>query len=206
MGNADAELVIVEYSDFECPYCSKFHKTMEQVMADYGKDGKVAWVYRHYPLDFHQNAMPTAVASECVARIGGDAKFFEFAKKHSDTLRRNGVEPMFLMTWAYADKPEMTHGLADAYTQAGRQNDAHVIPAGLAFAASVARRPDVDLYAPDKRHPSLAGTYLAAATLLASVWDVNPVGSKYTAGLPAGVARHLQEVAWETTRRYHGRP
>ena len=144
--------------------------------------------------------------SQCPVHPVLSKVFFEYAARHSATARANGVEPMFLMTWAYADKPEMTHGLADAYTQAGRQNDAHVIPAGLAFAASVARRPDVDLYAPDKRHPSLAGTYLAAATLLASVWDVNPVGSKYTAGLPAGVARHLQEVAWETTRRYHGRP
>jgi hypothetical protein len=41
---------------------------------------------------------------------------------------------------------------------------------------------------------------------VASVWNVNPVGSKFTAGLPADVAQHLQEVAWETTRRYHGRP
>ena len=144
--------------------------------------------------------------SQCPVHPVLSKVFFEYAARHSATARANGVEPMFLMTWAYADKPEMTQGLADAYTQAGRQNDAHVIPAGLAFAASIARRPDVDLYVPDKRHPSLAGTYLAAATLLASVWDVNPVGSKYTAGLPAGVARHLQEMAWETTRRYHGRP
>ena len=77
--------------------------------------------------------------------------------------------------------------------------------ASSAFAASIARRPDINLYVPDKRHPSVAGSYLAAATLLASVWNVNPVGNRYTAGLPADVARHLQEVAWETARRYHGR-
>jgi hypothetical protein len=109
------------------------------------------------------------------------------------------------MTWAYADKPEMTKGLADAYTEAGRQNNAHTVPAGLAFAESISKRPDINLYAPDKRHPSLAGSYLTAATLIASVWNVNPVGSKYTAGLPADVARHLQTVAWETARSYHGR-
>ena len=144
--------------------------------------------------------------SQCPVHPVLSKVFFEYAARHSATARAHGVEPMFLMTWAYADKPEMTQGLADAYTQAGRQNDAHVVPAGLAFAASLARRPDVDLYVPDKRHPSLAGTYLTAATMLASIWNVNPVGNAYTAGLPSDVARHLQEVAWETTRRYHGRP
>ncbi|MFN9776071.1 MAG: DUF4886 domain-containing protein [Burkholderiales bacterium] len=128
--------------------------------------------------------------------------FFEYAKKHSDTLRRSGVEPMFLMTWAYQDKPEMTQGLADAYTEAGRQNRAHVVPAGLAFARSIAKRPDVNLYVADKRHPSMAGTYLAACTLLASVHGVSPVGNTYTAGLDPAIARHLQETAWETVQAY----
>ena len=143
--------------------------------------------------------------SQCPVHPVLSKVFFEYAAKHSATARAHGVAPMFLMTWAYADKPEMTSGLADAYTRAGRENDAHVVPAGLAFAASIARRPDINLYVPDKRHPSVAGSYLAAATLLASVWNVNPVGNRYTAGLPADVARHLQEVAWETARRYHGR-
>lgn len=144
--------------------------------------------------------------SQCPVHPTLSKVFFEYSKKHSATARAKGVEPLFLMTWAYADKPEMTQGLADAYTEAGRQNNAHVIPAGLAFAASIARRPDINLYVPDKRHPSLAGSYLTAATLVASIWNVNPVGSTFTGGLPADVARHLQEVAWETTRRYHQRP
>lgn len=63
-----------------------------------------------------------------------------------------------------------------------------------------AARPAVDLYVPDKRHPSLAGTYLTACTILASVMGVNPVGNAYTAGLDPGVAWHLQEIAWETVQ------
>src|SRR5688572_30892423 len=47
------------------------------------------------------------------------------------------------------------------------------------------KRPELNLYVADKRHPSLAGTYLAACTVLASVYRVNPVGNSYTAGLPA---------------------
>ncbi len=143
--------------------------------------------------------------SQCPVHPVLSRVFFEYARKHSETARARGVEPMFLMTWAYADKPEMTQGLADAYSEAGRQNQAHVVPAGLAFAASMAKRPDVELYVPDKRHPTLAGSYLAAATVVASIWNVNPVGSTYNPGLAADVTRHLQEVAWETSRSYHRR-
>jgi hypothetical protein len=143
--------------------------------------------------------------SQCPVHPTLSKIFFEYSKKHSDTARSMGVEPMFLMTWAYSDKPEMTKGLADAYTEAGRQNNAHVIPAGLAFAASIAKRPDINLYVPDKRHPSLAGSYLAAATMVASVWKVNPIGSTFTAGLQEDVSRHLQEIAWQTAQSYHGR-
>jgi protein-disulfide isomerase len=69
-----AKVVLVEYSDFQCPYCGKHHPTMEKVMEEYGDD--VAWVYRHFPLSFHPNAEPSAIASECAAAQG---KFWEFA-------------------------------------------------------------------------------------------------------------------------------
>lgn len=69
-----AKVVIVEYSDFECPFCGRHHPTMQQVMDEYGDD--VAWVYRHFPLSFHPEANPAALASECAAEQG---KFWEYA-------------------------------------------------------------------------------------------------------------------------------
>ena len=116
-----------------------------------------------------------------------------------------GSEPVFFMSWAYADKPEMTEPLAAEYVKAGQANKALVVPAGLAFAQSLRKRPEVALTVADKRHPNLAGTYLAACTVLASVYKTNPVGSRYTAGLPADVAAHLQTVAWETSQAFHAR-
>src|SRR5262249_38489739 len=95
-----------------------------------------------------------------------------------------------------------TEALAEAYTQAGNDNGALVIPAGLAFARAVKELPGVNLYAPDKRHPSLAGSYLAAATVYAAVLKKSPVGLGYTAGLDAGTAKALQTVAWETVQAY----
>ena len=69
----------------------------------------------------------------------------------------------------------------------------------------MARRPGLELYMPDKRHPSLAGTYLAACTVYASLFGKSPVGNTYAAGLPADVAAHLQQVAWETAQEYGAR-
>ncbi len=76
-GSKDAEIVIIEYSDLECPYCSRFHTTMQDVVESYG--GKVAWVYRHLPLEqLHPNAFDKAISSECIYDIGGDVKFWEY--------------------------------------------------------------------------------------------------------------------------------
>ena len=74
---ASAELVLVEYSDLECPYCSQFHPTVQKLKNDFG--GRVAWVYRHFPLSqIHPDAVPAAVASECVAKLKGNDAFWEF--------------------------------------------------------------------------------------------------------------------------------
>lgn len=69
-----AKVVLVEYADFQCPFCETHEPTMVQLKADYGDD--VAWVYRHFPLSFHPNARPSAIASECAAEQG---KFWEYS-------------------------------------------------------------------------------------------------------------------------------
>ncbi len=76
-GSKDAKIILIEYSDLECPYCSTFHLTAEQAKEEYGDD--IAWVYRQYPLDaIHSNARPAAIASECAAEIGGNDSFWDF--------------------------------------------------------------------------------------------------------------------------------
>ena len=143
--------------------------------------------------------------SQCPVHPKLQPIFYEFAAKHSATARAHGAAPIFFMSWAYQDKPEMTQQLAAEYVKAGKANNALVVPAGLAFANAIAKRPELNLYVADKRHPSLMGTYLAACTVAASVYKTNPVGLKYTAGLPAEVATFLQQVAWETAQNFHAR-
>ena len=94
-GNPDAPVKIVEYSDTECPFCKRFHTTMKEVMDEYGKDGKVAWVYRHFPLDqLHSKARKEAVALECANEQGGNDKFWSYADRlYEITPANNGLDP-----------------------------------------------------------------------------------------------------------------
>lgn len=141
--------------------------------------------------------------SQCPVHPQLSGIFTEYAKKYSDIIRKNGAKPVFFMSWAYADKPEMTDQLAQAYIKAANDNDALVIPAGLAFARSIAKRPDINLYVGDKRHPTLAGTYLAAATVYAALFKASPVGLKYHAALPPEIATYLQGIADETVKAFY---
>ena len=143
--------------------------------------------------------------SQCPIHPTLKTQFTEYAKKDADIVRKHGGKPVLFMSWAYADKPEMTAALAEAYTVAGNDNDALVIPAGLAFARVAKEQPKINLYIADKRHPTLAGTYLAACTTYASLFRRSPVGLKYTAGLDEVTAKLLQEAAWTTVQEYYRR-
>lgn len=140
--------------------------------------------------------------SQCPTHPKLKSAFTDTVARNAATLKAQGMRGVLFMSWAYKDKPEMTQQLADAYTAAAKANGMKVIPAGLAFARAIAAKPDLDLYVADKRHPSLAGTYLAACTTYAALWGKNPVGLSYTAGLPADVVRVLQTAAWDTVQAY----
>ena len=143
--------------------------------------------------------------SQCPIHPKLKAVFTEYAKKDIEIVRAHGATPILFMSWAYADRPEMTAELAEAYTTAGNANNALVIPAGLAFARAREKQPELNLHAPDKRHPSLAGTYLAACTVFAALTGRSPVGNSYLAGIDPPTARFLQQVAWDTVQDYYGK-
>ncbi len=77
LGRKTAPITLVEYADFQCPYCQQQHATLKQLIRKYR--GKVNWMYRHYPLPNHPLAQSAAEASECVAYLGGNTAFWGFA-------------------------------------------------------------------------------------------------------------------------------
>jgi protein-disulfide isomerase len=79
LGNPNAPILVIVYSDYECPFCKRFHTVMNQVMDNFGVGGKVAWVYRQFPLvDIHPNAAKIAETALCVGHVGGNSAFWKF--------------------------------------------------------------------------------------------------------------------------------
>jgi protein-disulfide isomerase len=99
LGNPNAPIKIVEFSDPSCPYCQMFNPTMEQIMSDYGPGGQVAWVYRQFPLDkpdqngnvLHPLSGTQAEGLECAASLGGNTAFWAYEKAWYSTFPQNGA-------------------------------------------------------------------------------------------------------------------
>lgn len=102
LGNPKASIMIVEFSDTECPFCKNFHQTMHKVIETYGKSGKVAWVYRHFPIDkLHPKAKKESEATECAAELGGNEKFWEYLDLiYKKTPSNNGLDLSLLPKFA----------------------------------------------------------------------------------------------------------
>lgn len=94
LGSPDADITIVEFSDTECPFCKQFHATMHQVIDTYGRDGTVAWVYRHFPIEqLHQKAQKEAEATECAAAQGGNEAFWKYVDEiYARTPSNDGLD------------------------------------------------------------------------------------------------------------------
>lgn len=91
-GNKAAKVALIEYSDFECPFCKSFHPTAKQALDEYGD--QLMWVYRHFPLDqLHPKADKEAEAAECAAKLGGEDAFWALTDKiYEVTPSNNGLD------------------------------------------------------------------------------------------------------------------
>ncbi len=89
LGPKNAKVALVEFSDFQCPFCRRFWKeTLPQLKKNFIDTGKIKFVYRDFPLDFHPSAMPAAQAAECAGEQG---KFWEFHDKIFQEQDRRGT-------------------------------------------------------------------------------------------------------------------
>ena len=96
LGDARAPVVMVEYTDFQCPFCQQFHNTaFAQIKANYIDTGKLRFVSRDFPLDFHENARRAATAGRCAAEQG---KYWEM--RHLMIVNAEQLKADNLITYA----------------------------------------------------------------------------------------------------------
>lgn len=143
----------------------------------------------------------------------GRQRFLLTATDYAAKIRAAGGEPVLYMTHAYAEphkdaSPGLSYEVAELYVETGNAIGAMVIPVGLAFEEAYRRRPEIKLHQTfDGSHPDLLGTYLAAATALASLYGVSPVGNPYDyfGEVSREDALFLQQVAEATVIKFYGR-
>ncbi len=137
LGNPNAPVMLVEYSDTDCPYCQTFQPSLHKIINTLGKDGQVAWVYRHFA--FHPNAPKEAEATECVAELGGNEKFWQFldllfSKKNFKQDPYVGIQASTLPSLAASigiDKAQFTTCLnSGKYTEKIKTDYQNAIKAG----------------------------------------------------------------------------
>ena len=191
---------LLDAADPENGFTSKLAAIGGSALSGHDVEAYLRPVFRNPARPF--DVVVLADCSQCPVHPQLRPAFHEYVKKHSETIRRHGAVPVLFMTWAYADHPEMTAQLAEQYTLAGNSNAALVIPVGLAFARALSIDPRIRLHDEDRIHPSLAGTYLSACTVLAALHGKSPVGNSYTAGLDRSTATFLQHIAAETVTEY----
>lgn len=96
IGRADAPLTLVEYTDYQCPYCREFHlAAFDQIRKNWIDTGKLRYLSRDFPLDFHENAMRAAQAARCAGEQG---RFWEL--RHVMIVNASQLKPENLLTYA----------------------------------------------------------------------------------------------------------
>lgn len=162
-----------------------------------------------------------------VQRVGADDQFQRYAKLWQEEIRRAGMAPAFYLTWARKGAPDDQAVLDRAYVSAARAANGLVIPVGRAWKGAREHHASIELFQPDGSHPSPAGTYLAACTFFAALFDSSPIGLPATvtgapidretsrpapntretlAALSASDAAALQREAWAAWQASKQRP
>ena len=133
-------------------------------------------------------------------------------------IKAKGIQPILFMTWGYKDQPKMGADLTNVYTKLANKLEVLVVPVGVAFASAEAELSNIELFVPDVlgvdsesqltyrkdwKHPSEAGTYLAACVFYATLYQRSPEGIIFTGELHKDTALALQKISWKVTQQFY---
>jgi hypothetical protein len=174
-----------------------------------------------------QSTLGKAGISNGKVRINSPANFHKYARLFDAEIRKSGARTVFYMTWARQNSPESQPQLTSAYETIGRELNGIVAPVGLAWQEALKKDPTLQLYRPDKSHPTPTGSYIAACVLYAAIFNdstaglasnvfAKPVdynGQEQTSvpeielvSLDPTIARELQQIAWHEVQQFKRPP
>ncbi len=129
--------------------------------------------------------------------------FHQNVAKYTKIIRSRGMEPILFMSWPYKNKPSMIKELRQEFLKAASSNNILLIPVGEAFYNFQQKYPEIDLYNDDLRHPSKEGTYLAAAVVFGSLFNLQVKGTKGVKEIDSDVTIKIQEIADLTVQSFY---
>jgi hypothetical protein len=160
--------------------------------------------YKNLNLDQQIDLLIMQGGSAQVTTKKNQDEFIDTAKNYAEKAQNLGINTALYMTHAYtkADsryEPNLIEKIKTTYYSAGEASNSIVIPVGLAYEIAYAARPSIKLHHVDGTHPGPLGTYLAAATVLASITNESPVGLEfnYYDSISDDDRFFLQEMAWK---------
>lgn len=121
-GSKNAQVIIFEFSDYECPFCEKIHPELQKAVDEY--KGKVAWVFKYFPLSSHPHAEEKAAIGECVAKLAGEDSFWKFTDDVFDGGTDMSVSDVKKLAGIYdVTGKKLEDCIVDTDTQQKIQND-----------------------------------------------------------------------------------
>ena len=130
--------------------------------------------------------------------------FREHARRFVAEVRQAGARPILLMAWAYPRLGWITMAeIAQAHREVAVELKVDVAPVGLAWERARQQRSSINLYAPDREHPSMHGTYLTTAVVYATIFGKDPAPLAYVpGGITTDDAAFLRRIAWESVQAF----
>jgi hypothetical protein len=164
---------------------------------------KVLWEMKEAVKAIDTGAYEVVVLQDDIPETNVDY-FRQYARLFVEEVRKHNGRPVLFMAWAYQrlgwiSMPE----IAKAHRELAKELNVDVAPVGLAWQRSSAARPALDMYGPDREHPSIHGSYLATCVVYATIYGTDPTGFSYRPpGITAEDAAFLQRTAWQTVQDY----
>lgn len=124
LGNPDAPISIIEFSDYQCPFCARFSaQILPLIKTEYIEKGKVNFIYRDFPIQNHPNARPASLASECADEQGQFWQYHDMLFERQDVWKKSELDAIIPVFKEYAKELDLDQEVFDSCLDSGKYAD-----------------------------------------------------------------------------------